>query len=543
MSARPIFAYQARLPHDLAADAVLSAYAALHGRAERSLFAAMQKPGFDANATKREFLQRFGLTSRQYNAIRIGLDGMIASIKERRPGLITEAETRIKRAQKVIAKLETRSPGTNNLHQKKRRLATLQARCSTMKTDRAAGAIRLCFGSRKLFRAQFDLEANGSAAHSEWKSDWRAARSAQLFVLGSGDETAGNQTCQAFIAEDGSLTLTLRLPDGLSGHHTHLTIPGIRFAYGQEAIVAALQSSRRVSATTKTGKPTAKRIGSALSYRFLRDERGWRVFVSVDAALVKITTSTFAGAIGVDINADHLAASETDRFGNWVGSTRIDLVAYGKTPDQAKALIGDAAVRIAANAKAAGKPVVIESLNFAKKKAELEAVDARQARMLSSFASNKVVSSIKAACFRAGVEVIEVNPAYTSVIGAVNHAQRLGISVHQGAALAVARRGLGLSDAPAVRQAIVPVRNGDHVTFALPVRNRTKHVWSHWSKIRTCLKAAHAAHVRSGLHNEAPAPLSPEMRAVSATWISTAKSRGANRSQHCSESVWPDVPY
>ncbi len=53
---------------------------------------------------------------------------------------------------------------------------------------------------------------------------------------------------------------------------------------------------------------------------------------------------------------------------------------------------------------------------------------------------------LKAACFRAGVEGIEVDPAYTSVIGAVNHARRHGIGSHQGAAYAVARRGLGLSE-------------------------------------------------------------------------------------------------
>jgi hypothetical protein len=54
------------------------------------------------------------------------------------------------------------------------------------------------------------------------------------------------------------------------------------------------------------------------------------------------------------------------------------------------------------------------------------------------------------ACFRAGVEVVQVvkmvkmvkvNPAYTSVIGAVNYARSKGISTHPGAAYAIARRG------------------------------------------------------------------------------------------------------
>jgi transposase len=63
---------------------------------------------------------------------------------------------------------------------------------------------------------------------------------------------------------------------------------------------------------------------------------------------------------------------------------------------------------------------------------------------LSSFAYNQVIQYLKAAAFRAGVQIIQVNPAYTSTIGAVNYAARFGISIHQGAAIAIARRGLGL---------------------------------------------------------------------------------------------------
>jgi IS605 OrfB family transposase len=226
----------------------------------------------------------------------------------------------------------------------------------------------------------------------------------------------------------------------------------------------------------------------------VRDAKGWRVFASVEAAPVKQVTRRELGAIGVDVNADHLAVAETDRFGNLIDARRIDPITYGKTRDQAKAVIGDAAVAVAAQTQAAGKPMVIEALDFQKKKAELETTDPRQAWLISSFAYHKVVSSLKGPAFRHGVEVIEVNPAYTSVIGAVNFAQRKGISVHQGAALAIARRGLGLSERPTVRVAVVSTRNGGHVTVALPARNRAEHVWSFWSQVRTSLEAARVAH-------------------------------------------------
>lgn len=540
----PVFTYQTRLVLDAAEASALHAYAELHGRAERALFAALSA-GNPVNDLKRAFLPRFGLTARQFNALRVGLDGKIASIKGRRPDLIDEAKSRIKKAESVLAKLSDRAPGSNKLHQKKRRLSTLKARCAAMVADQAAGAVRLCFGSKRLFHAQFSLAANGYASHEDWKADWTRSRSSQFFVLGSGDEISGNQTCQATLEANGKLTLRLRLPDALValGGNKTMDLTGVLFAYGHEQIVAALAGSRRIHTQTRDGKSTVKRIGTALSYRFVRDDKGWRVFVSVETRAVEQSTRKELGAIGIDVNADHLAVSEADRFGNLIDAQRIDLTLYGKTSDQTKALIGDVAVSIAAQAKAAGKPVVIEKLEFQKKKAELEAANPKQARLLSSLACRQVAAHLKAACYRSGVEVIEVNPAYTSVIGAVNHAQRHGISTHQGAALAIARRGLGFSERPLKRPAIVPVRNGGHVTFALPARNRAKHVWSYWASVRTKLKAAHAAHARSGEANAPPAPLLSATRAACSHRAFGAKFPDANRSQHCSESVLDDVPW
>jgi IS605 OrfB family transposase len=414
-----------------------------------------------------------------------------------------------------------------------------------LKADQEAGIVRICFGSKKLFHAQFDLEANNYADRDEWKADWCKARSSQFFVLGSQDETAGCQSCQASIAADGTLNLQLRLPNAMTTVGCkHLIITDVRFEYGQEQIIAALNASQRIHSQTKDGKPIIKRIGSALSYRFVRDNKGWRIFVSLEALPIEQLSRKELGAIGIDVNADHLAISETDRFGNLVEARRIDLITYGKTKDQVKAIIGDVAISIATQAKIAGKPVVIESLDLQKKKTELETCNPKQARLLSSFAYSKTFSAIKATAFRNGVEVIEVNPAYTSVIGAVNFAQAKGISVHQGAAYAIARRGLGLSERPTVQnEAIVPTCNGGHVTFALPARNRAKHVWSFWSRVRTNLKAAHVAHFRCGAHKTAPPPLSPERPRLGAIWNSTVRPRGANRSQNCSGNVLPDVPF
>jgi hypothetical protein len=79
----------------------------------------------------------------------------------------------------------------------------------------------------------------------------------------------------------------------------------------------------------KLGDPNYKRYGLPISYRYKRDKKGWRVFVSVPVEHSKVATSTQQGVIGIDINANHLALTEIDRFGNPSISKSIPLNTYG----------------------------------------------------------------------------------------------------------------------------------------------------------------------------------------------------------------------
>ena len=117
-----------------------------------------------------------------------------------------------------------------------------------LETDVAEGRVRLCFGSGKLWHKQHNLEANGYGSHEEWLADWRDACSDEFFVLGSRDETGGCQLCVASVADNGSLTLRMRMPDCLvSQDGKYLTIQGVRFAYGHEQVLAALDSNDEYS--------------------------------------------------------------------------------------------------------------------------------------------------------------------------------------------------------------------------------------------------------------------------------------------------------
>ena len=532
--------YQSRLPLTPDQEMFLSGYAGHYSFVERKLYADMQKTAKPAASFKNGYLLKYKLTARQFNAIGRNLEGKIASVLELLPSHKQELQSRIGKAKKVLKKLTgkikvAKKAGTDcsksafAKHQKNRRLANLESRLGAIDLQIANKESRICFGSRALFQKQFHLEENGYADHDAWKNDWTEKRNSQFYVLGSKDETGGCQGCVITANLDGSFNLRLR---SLSKEAEYSKIENIRFKYGADVVRQAIRS------------------GQALSYRFLRDSKGWRVMVTTDMPETKQLSIKTSGSIGIDINANCLALAETDRFGNLVRSQVIPLETYGKSTDQAKAIIGDAVKIVIATATKALKPISVEKLNFSKKKSEMETVEPKQARMLSSFACNKIIQNIKTRAYASGIEVIEVNPAYTSTIGAVNYAVRYGISTHQAAALAIARRGLGLSEKP-VKRPVVRVRNGGHVALLVPVRNPKRHLWLHWSAIRTKLSAVHVAHARSGDFKSSPAPLSQSSFAValSPTWVLPARSRYANhrqqcpmnRQQHCSADVVGDV--
>ena len=465
-------------------DAALSAYAQLYGRVQRKLFSEVMA-GRSAASLKNEYLGRYGIPARMFNGVRISLEGKVASVKEQRKLRLDSFGKRIVAAEREIAKV-ARGGRWDQVHQKRRRLTNLRARLAGLQDDVAAGRVRLCFGSKRLWRRQHNLAENGYSSHEEWLRDWRDARSDEFFVLGSRDETAGCQLCAATVADDGTLTLRLRLPDCLAAQHgKYLVIQGVRFDYGHEQLLAALDSNaeyarHRGEHGEKAARATT--LGQAISYRFKRDGKGWRVFATTGIMDVPVVTDEGRGVIGVDLNADHLAMVETDASGNCVYAFSVPLVTYGKARHQTEAIIGDAVASVVAYAREAGKPVVIERLDFRQKKTALENQSPKYNRMLSSYSYGKVKTYFLSRGYREGVEVRQVNPAFSSVIGRVKFMERYGLSVHQAAALVLARRLLGCSER-IPRRRVAPVGNGVHVAFTVPARKRVKHVWTYWGAV------------------------------------------------------------
>ena len=185
----------------LEGDAALAGYAELYGRVQRRLFADVAA-GRSVTPLKSVYLERYGIPARLFNWVRVSLEGKISSVRETMALRRDSLQRRIARAGREVSNV-TALDRWDQVHQVKRRLVNLKLRVAGLEADIDGGRVRLCFGSKRLWRKQHDLAANGYSSREEWRS----ARSDEFFVLGSRNETGGRQLCVAAIANDGTLIL------------------------------------------------------------------------------------------------------------------------------------------------------------------------------------------------------------------------------------------------------------------------------------------------------------------------------------------------
>ena len=492
---RQIRTYQTRYKTTQENLEILTQYAFVMSSVERKIFAKIMS-GKDLNDLKREYISKYQITARQFNSCKIQTQGKIKSYKEKREEDIALLKAKIVKLDKYITKKskqikklkESKKSWLFKLHNMKRRLFNLRKKYENLIKEKKENKIKICFGSKKLFRSQFNLEENGYKTHEQWLSYWKDKRNSSFFIVGSKEESKGNQTCQIQLQEDGKFSLHLRLPNSFS--LKKIILENIDFSYGKKEILAAIENNQKRKQCKKASLPF-KDLGQAINYRFLRDEKGFRIFVTFDLPQHKYISNKNLGVIGVDINVDHLAITETDRFGNPIKSEKIPLCTYGKKTNRTKALIGDAIAKIVDLAISSQKPLVVENLDFKNKKRTLSG-SGKKCRMFSSFSYKTILAFIHSRAWQNKIEVIEVNPAYTSVIGRVKFAKMYGFSVHQAAALVIGRRGMKLSEKPPRDWVMIPGLNGCIVAFFPPVRMWKKHVWSFWWQVCTKLKTTDA---------------------------------------------------
>ena len=357
------------------------------------------------------------------------------------------------------------------LHHKKRRLRNLTHKLNKLLADKDRGIIRLCFGAKKLFKAQHYLQENRYSDHSQWLKAWRGARNSQFFALGSKDESFGNQNCTYDLQNTLKLRVTGRY---INRYGKHITLDNITFPYGQEQLDKAKHFK-----IVYDRKGRKRKEFKAVSYRFFRKKDRWYIAASLEPEYPKTKTSTQNGIIALDLNAGFITAVELDRFGNPLNETNYPVQVYSRSSDQVEAALGDAIKAIVELAEQKDKHTGIEKLDFTKKKQQLGEAGTKYARMLSGFVYSKFHSMVRSRALREGVGLIAENMFATSLAGHFRFMARYGLSSHGAAACAIGRRCLGFKLEKPVKDTVIP----------LPELKRNKNRYSHWGTISHSLKS------------------------------------------------------
>ena len=330
-----------------------NSYAQRFGVMERKLFVDLYIHKKPSNSLKTLYCSKYHLTSRQYNSIKKQLDGRVSSIQELTLLYIEDIQAKIEKTKSVIErKIEQKEKHHQALlnmneneknflkkvtkyrklrqyiHQQKRKLHSLILKLEKLIKDKENNVIRLCFGSKVLFHKQFHLEEN-HLTFQEWKMKWQEARSAQFTFIGSKDETFGNQTCTYDLKNNLRIRMDKKDEDLLG---KYITIPNVTFAYGQEQIDQAKVPT--VGYTKGKGKKV--HYYRALTCKFICKDKQWYLNITVDVDAAELKTIQGNGTIGIDFNAQFLAVTEVDRFGNYLCSFQVPFCAYHVSSEQAE---------------------------------------------------------------------------------------------------------------------------------------------------------------------------------------------------------------
>ena len=265
-------------------------------------------------------------------------------------------------------------------------------------------------------------------------------RPGEVFIVGSKDESYGNQTCQW----DGN-TIKFRVPDCLESK------------FGKSVTSSIGNFDRNLNRLPNTGAKT---------WHFYRQDNRWVVAVQFTPSPgSKVSRPIEHGCIGIDLNPSSIGWAYIDYQGNLSSQGKIALQT-GLPRGKQDAQIVDACLQLATLAAKFACPIVCESLDFTTKKGKLREKGRKYARMLSQWAYSRFYQLLESILSNRGISLLKRNPAYTSLIGLVKYARMYGLSSDIAAAIAIARRGMNLSE-----------RLPRSVSAYLGVNSR-KHVWS-----------------------------------------------------------------
>lgn len=391
----------------------------------------------DRNAIHAQLKDEFGLTSRAIDAILSNMLGRYEAIKELKEFERKGLERKIFNLEKELVELKDKRTlqrinlkndyqnfnftKYNNLkikiYWKQNKLNTKKQKLKNLEKEIETGKYKVCFGTKELLQKDY--------------KEFVKKRDSEIYFLGRAGDSACNNNFQVkYKSKTNQFYFRIRKEIDLDNN---------KFVYGK--------FNFNNKNYTKLLKNLLRTKESALTYRIkIKDNRVFlQIIYNFEHNKDLCVTRNTLGIIGVDFNKGFVSVSETDKYGNLINTFNIDYQ-YSRG-NQTRNDFQYIATRLKDYCLTTGKDLVIEKLNFNKKKDNLISKRGKKYNeMLSSLAYSKFDSIITSKCAKNRIFLHKVNPAWTSWIAKQKYCPKMKLNIHSGASYVIARRGMSLKD-------------------------------------------------------------------------------------------------
>ena len=391
----------------------------------------------DRNIIHAQLKEEFNLTSRAIDAILSNMLGRYEAIKELKEFERKSLERKISTLEKELTKLKDKRTlqrvSLNNnskdfnftkyknlkikIYWKQNRLNTKKQKLKNIETEIETRKYKVCFGTKNLLQKDY--------------SKFIKKRDSDIYFLGrAGDKTCNNNFQVEYSSKTNQFYFRIR---------KEIDLDNDKFVYGQFNF-----NNKNYTNLLKNLLRTKE---SALTYRIKIKENKvlLQIIYNFEHNKDLCVTRNSYGVIGVDFNKGFVLVSEIDKYGNLINTFNIDYQ-YSKG-NQTTNDLQSIATKLKEYCLNTGKDLVIEKLNFTKKKDNLISKKGKKYNeMLSTLAYSKFDLIITSKCVRNRIFLHKVNPAWTSWIAKQKYCPKMKLNIHSGASYVIARRGMLLID-------------------------------------------------------------------------------------------------
>jgi IS605 OrfB family transposase len=291
---------------------------------------------------------------------------------------------------------------------------------------------KLVFGSRKLFEQLKKKHLTGNR-REKLRQKWAERRYGLLYSRGEKSKE-GN--------------LNLRLVNLNNQWHLRINLGNGEYVWAR--VIRSVKRKTDKWLDFISSIEHAEKTGDWFPYTVRIKLRNGQIYAqfSKEEKFPEVSITKDNGVIGVDINAYpfHLAIVHTAKDGNLEKYERISLdkLLEGSS-EKREYLSWQIAHQVVEIAKREIKAIVVENLEKLPKGKRGDGLPKLRQR-LHKWIYKGLLQKIEIVARRSGIQVIEVNPAYTSIIGKLKYAPLYNIDKDTAGAYVIARRGLGFKE-------------------------------------------------------------------------------------------------